>query len=881
MDERIEESQGLTGGEEQNLGISSDLIRGHINTIILRSLYDGDKYGYEIIDEIEKKSGGLYTIKQPTLYSALKRLEALEYVSSYYGDYSNGGRRKYFSLTDDGKRVTEQNLSEWEYSRTIIDSLISDGNAHYDFSFITDKQNELVELKRALAAREQAIEDEKKALANLRNELQRERALLSTQSSSLSAQKDDFKELKEKVDAQTRELEEKQQALAEKENEIAVKEAALLEKEREIENAKSELQRQNAEISELKLRLEAQNAAFEDKERELALLREENTKLSQLPDNTETERALEATKNELLNLQAELEDKKSMITTLHTAVATQENTIAILKSDYENKSTEFYNRDIELRAQKAQLDAQKERLESEKRTLDEKEAELIQRENALKENSENIKLSEATTVSAQEELKNQLETLEVERAALRAENETLEAQKEQLLRERNELNGMREALQAERQEIDRLTYDVTQREYALQEERRNVTDKETQTNASTEEIERLREDLQARETELLSGNRKLQEDLAVLQQQQKELSSRQSIYNQQQLDFIARKNALSAQQFDFADKLSAYNAQVKLFNENLEKLESERSALKNEAQQYEERLRVLELEKANLEETKAKFAQEKEEAERLQKDFQARAADETASYQRQLNDLRERELELARRETDLNNAAREFRAQQYSAYSAGNTYAYGYHQPQNTRYDSYNAPAPHPENQTTLNFNDLRERAQSEGIKLNTAGNMERTNAYAPRTTERQTTVNVGCYNVGLTLFKSAFIVFCIIAFESLIAYFIKDYLGVNALYPTVGFALGFTTFIICAILYAIGYKPRARRRKHPSYILTAAVVFVITVIIVTMIAVYCKAQMSDPAQLLSFVVIPVIYLLNILFFVAFYYLFSVRASKN
>ena len=155
-DDVLEEENTLTGGEEQSFDISSDLIRGHINTIILRSLYDGDKYGYDIISEIEKKSGGMYTLKQPTLYSALKRLESLQYVKSYYGEFSNGGRRKYFTLTDLGRKVTEQNLSEWEYSRTIIDSLISDGNAHYDFSFITEKQKELNELKRALAAREQA-----------------------------------------------------------------------------------------------------------------------------------------------------------------------------------------------------------------------------------------------------------------------------------------------------------------------------------------------------------------------------------------------------------------------------------------------------------------------------------------------------------------------------------------------------------------------------------------------------------------------------------------------------------------------------------------------------------------------------------------------------
>ena len=53
--------EGMTGGDDSSMGISSDLIRGHINTIILRCLYDGDKYGYEIINEIERKSGGLYT----------------------------------------------------------------------------------------------------------------------------------------------------------------------------------------------------------------------------------------------------------------------------------------------------------------------------------------------------------------------------------------------------------------------------------------------------------------------------------------------------------------------------------------------------------------------------------------------------------------------------------------------------------------------------------------------------------------------------------------------------------------------------------------------------------------------------------------------------
>ena len=66
--------------------INSDLIRGHINTIILKALYNGDRYGYEIIKDIEEKSHGQYVLKQPTLYSCLKRLENQGFISSYWSE---------------------------------------------------------------------------------------------------------------------------------------------------------------------------------------------------------------------------------------------------------------------------------------------------------------------------------------------------------------------------------------------------------------------------------------------------------------------------------------------------------------------------------------------------------------------------------------------------------------------------------------------------------------------------------------------------------------------------------------------------------------------------------------------------------------------------
>ena len=131
MDDNTEEFEGNAAGKSS---ISADLIRGHINTIILRSLYDRDKYGYEIINEINEKSHGQYTLKQPTLYSALKRLENQGYIQAYWkqDEVSAGGRRKYFRLTDSGREITEHNQAEWEYSRTVIDNLISDRN--FDFN---------------------------------------------------------------------------------------------------------------------------------------------------------------------------------------------------------------------------------------------------------------------------------------------------------------------------------------------------------------------------------------------------------------------------------------------------------------------------------------------------------------------------------------------------------------------------------------------------------------------------------------------------------------------------------------------------------------------------------------------------------------------------
>lgn len=76
--------------------------RGSVNNIILKTLVNGDKYGYEIIKEVEEFSDGKIVLKQPSLYSSLGRFEEKGIVSSYWEDSDIGGRRHYYHLTEDG-----------------------------------------------------------------------------------------------------------------------------------------------------------------------------------------------------------------------------------------------------------------------------------------------------------------------------------------------------------------------------------------------------------------------------------------------------------------------------------------------------------------------------------------------------------------------------------------------------------------------------------------------------------------------------------------------------------------------------------------------------------------------------------------------------------
>ncbi len=104
--------------------VISDVIRGYTDTIILAQLQKGDSYGYEINKTIRAITDDEFELKEATLYTAFRRLEEAGYIISYWGDENIGARRRYYTITDTGKKLYEENTQDWGRFKVMIDDLL-------------------------------------------------------------------------------------------------------------------------------------------------------------------------------------------------------------------------------------------------------------------------------------------------------------------------------------------------------------------------------------------------------------------------------------------------------------------------------------------------------------------------------------------------------------------------------------------------------------------------------------------------------------------------------------------------------------------------------------------------------------------------------------
>ncbi|EXJ24470.1 Transcriptional regulator, PadR family [Alkalibacterium sp. AK22] len=107
--------------------ISSDVIRGYNDTFLLSLLSEQDSYGYALSKEIKERTGGQYVIKETTMYSAFSRLKKNKLIEAYAGNITQGKKRTYYRITEDGRKYLEHKQQEWTLTKEVIDKLVERG----------------------------------------------------------------------------------------------------------------------------------------------------------------------------------------------------------------------------------------------------------------------------------------------------------------------------------------------------------------------------------------------------------------------------------------------------------------------------------------------------------------------------------------------------------------------------------------------------------------------------------------------------------------------------------------------------------------------------------------------------------------------------------
>ncbi len=96
---------------------TAELKRGSIQLCLLALLAKDEKYGFQILHELRERSNGFFDLKEGTLYPALRRLEERAFVESRWRDPAPGEGgipRKYYRLTDRGRRALREALTIWD-----------------------------------------------------------------------------------------------------------------------------------------------------------------------------------------------------------------------------------------------------------------------------------------------------------------------------------------------------------------------------------------------------------------------------------------------------------------------------------------------------------------------------------------------------------------------------------------------------------------------------------------------------------------------------------------------------------------------------------------------------------------------------------------------
>ena len=102
------------------------LMAGSSSMLVLSLLKKEDMYGYQMIEQLAKRSGDVFEMGEGTLYPILHAMEKSGYVSSYR-QAINGRERKYYHLTERGRKQLDAKKEEWKQFRKGVEGVLSGG----------------------------------------------------------------------------------------------------------------------------------------------------------------------------------------------------------------------------------------------------------------------------------------------------------------------------------------------------------------------------------------------------------------------------------------------------------------------------------------------------------------------------------------------------------------------------------------------------------------------------------------------------------------------------------------------------------------------------------------------------------------------------------
>jgi DNA-binding PadR family transcriptional regulator len=100
--------------------VSKALVAASTKPMILSILLSGENYGYQIIQRVKNLSGGSLEWSDGMLYPVLHRLEKDEFVKSQWKISKEGRHRKYYQITDAGKRELEVEAKQWKKVNEVL-----------------------------------------------------------------------------------------------------------------------------------------------------------------------------------------------------------------------------------------------------------------------------------------------------------------------------------------------------------------------------------------------------------------------------------------------------------------------------------------------------------------------------------------------------------------------------------------------------------------------------------------------------------------------------------------------------------------------------------------------------------------------------------------